>query len=28
VREAVPRKTVELNIEAFLKGRELTVDNK
>ena len=28
VREAVPRKTVELNIEAFQKGRELTVDNK
>jgi indolepyruvate ferredoxin oxidoreductase beta subunit len=28
VREAVPKKTVELNIEAFKKGRELTGDEK
>ena len=28
VREAVPRKTVELNIEAFNKGRQLTAVNR
>jgi len=28
VKEVVPRKTVELNIEAFKKGRELTAVNK